>query len=77
MPIPAIGQPFQRVGIAVYLGDERKLSSMLDVAQEQLSKEQYKQKEWYDKQSRVQEFQENDEVLVLLPTSSSKLTASW
>ena len=54
-----------------------KLNNTVDVAQEHLSKEQCKQKKWYDKQSRILGFKPNEEVLVLLPTSASKLTASW
>ena len=36
-----------------------------------------RQKTWYDKGARERSFQPGDQVLVLLPTSSSKLTAQW
>ncbi len=35
------------------------------------------QKAWYDKTAQQQEFQPNDKVSVLLPTSSNKLVAEW
>lgn len=44
---------------------------------ENVAKAQTKQKRWYDKGARLREFQKGDLVLVLLPTSSSKLLAQW
>ena len=45
--------------------------------QEILSKAQGKQKTWYDKNVQVREFEPVDPILVLLPTSSSKLLEQW
>ena len=50
-----------------------KLLKMSELVQENLSKSQSQQKTWYDKKARVHEFQPGDLVLVLLPTSTSKL----
>ena len=44
---------------------------------ENLKKVQDKQREWYHKDARLREFSEGDPVLVLLPTSTSKLLAQW
>ena len=50
---------------------------MAELVRENLTKSQQKQKTWYDKDARVREFADGDPVLVLLPTSSSKLFAKW
>eukprot|EP00731_Ephydatia_muelleri_P007554 Em0003g1802a len=38
---------------------------------------QKQQKRWYDSNARMREFKDGDQVLVLLPSSTSKLLASW
>ena len=50
---------------------------MTEIVQENVSKEQSRQKRWYDKGARTREFKPGDLVLVLLPTSSNKLLAQW
>ena len=50
---------------------------MAELVKENLTISQQKQKTWYDKNARVCEFAGGDPVLVLLPTSSSKLLAQW
>ena len=50
---------------------------MSELVQKNLSKSQTQQKNWYDRRSRVREFKAGDPVLVLLPTSTSKLLAQW
>ena len=35
------------------------------------------QKKWYNRNVREREFNEENQVLVLLPTTTSKLTAKW
>lgn len=50
---------------------------MAETVEENLTKVQGKQKRWYDKGARLREFKKGDPVLVLLPTSSSKLLALW
>ena len=50
---------------------------MSELVQKNPSKSQTQQKNWYDRRSRVREFKAGDPVLVLLPTSTSKLLAQW
>ena len=50
---------------------------MSDLVKENLEKSQEKQKYWYDKGARVQQFEVGDPVLVLLPTTTDKLLAQW
>ena len=54
-----------------------RMSSMTELVRKQLEKAQEKQKLWYDKAAREREFKPGDQVLVLLPTSASKLLAKW
>ena len=61
--------------VSYVLSTQQKLRKMTEIVQENLSKAQEKQKTWYDKNARVREFETGDPVLVLLPTSSSKLLA--
>ena len=53
------------------------LRHISELAQENLKAAQTKQKLWYDKGARVKEFQQGQHVLVLLPSSTSKLHAEW
>ena len=52
-----------------------KLSEMSEIVQENIVKQQKRQKRWYDHGARLREFK-GDPVLVMLPTSSNKLRAS-
>ena len=54
-----------------------KMEKMLEAVQTNLEKAQQKQKKWYDKNARQREFEVGDQVLVLLPTATSKLLAQW
>ena len=54
-----------------------KLSKMQAIVQDNLKGSQQWQKRWYDKSARHREFQQGDQVLVLLPTSTNKLLAQW
>ena len=54
-----------------------RMSAMSDHVQENLKSAGARQKKWYDKNARDCSFQAGEQVLVLLPTSSSKLTAQW
>lgn len=47
------------------------------VSWENLPRAQQQLKQWYDRNARTQEFKTENMVLVLLPTSSSKLLAQW
>ena len=44
---------------------------------ENVTKQQDRQKRWYDAKARMQEFKPGDLVLELLPTSTNKLLAQW
>ena len=50
---------------------------MKELADTNLLKAQEQQKVWYDRNTRKREFQCNDMVLLLLPTSTNKLLAKW
>ena len=54
-----------------------RMSQTMEIAQTNLARAQERQKKWYDRNARVREFSEGDEVLILLPTSSNKLKAEW
>ena len=56
---------------------QERLSGMTDLVQENLGRAQKVQKTWYDGNARLREFKPGDSVLVLLPTSTSKLLAQW
>jgi hypothetical protein len=50
---------------------------MRDIVGKNLTDKQSKMKAWYDRNTRKRHFSPGDEVLVLLPTESSKMTATW
>ena len=54
-----------------------KLATMAELVKDNLERAQKKQKLWYDQNARQRELKPGDLVLVLLPTSSSSLTAQW
>ena len=54
-----------------------RLERMAAEARENMETASGRQKSWYDRGARERTFQPGDQVLVLLPTSSSKLTAQW
>lgn len=54
-----------------------RMDRMCEEAQGNMQSARATQKMWYDKKARERTFKSGDEVLVLLPTSSSKLTAQW
>lgn len=54
-----------------------KLQGMTNLAQEHMAEAQQKQKSWYDKSARTRSFVPGQQVLVMLPTVSSKLLAKW
>ena len=65
-------------GVVSYiLAIREKLEKMTELVQENLSRAQKQQKEWYDRNARSREFEAGDRVLVLLPTSANKLLARW
>ena len=56
---------------------QERLAMLTELVQENLTQTQRTQKAWYDRHARSREFQPGDQVLVLLPTSASKLLAEW
>lgn len=54
-----------------------RLAAMSQLAQQNLKTAAARQKRWYDHNVRERSFEAGDKVLVLLPTSASKLTAQW
>ena len=50
---------------------------MTDLVQQNMLKSQADQKRWYDRNARTRKFEPGDQVVVLLPTSTSKLLAQW
>ena len=59
------------------LAMREKLSHMTELVRENLTRAQQQQKHWYDRTAVEREFQTGDQVLVLLPTDTSKLLARW
>ena len=54
-----------------------RLADTAEMIKENLTKRKAKIKTWYDKQARFREFDPGDEVLVLLPSDTSKMKAMW
>jgi transposase InsO family protein len=54
-----------------------KLDSMMELAQETMAKSQRRNKFYFDKHAKDRKFKDGDQVLVLLPTNSSKLLMQW
>ena len=50
---------------------------MAELVEENLKEAQHAQKQWYDQQAHERKFQADDQVLVLLPSSTGKLLAQW
>ena len=55
----------------------QRLKETCKVAQEQLSRSAKRYNKYYDTKSRDRKFKEGDRVLVLRPTSNSKLLLQW
>ena len=72
------GNESQNESVVSYvLSTREKLKQMVDCVHENLTKQQDRQKRWYDAKARMREFKPGDLVLVLLPTSTNKLLAQW
>ena len=63
--------------IAHVLTIRERLEKMRNIVKENLEEAQQVQKKAYDKRARDQILKEGDKVLVLLPTTTNKLTAQW
>ncbi len=65
-------------GIVQYVLEMRdRLEQNREQAKENLQEKQQVQKRWYDQHARLRQFQPGQKVLLLLPTSTSKLLAKW
>ena len=54
-----------------------RLQDTCEVAKQELSRAQGRQKHYYDSKSRERKFQAGDKVLLLLPTDGNKLLMQW
>ena len=63
--------------VSYVLSMQEKLSTMSELAEENLAKAQQRQKIWYDENAREHQIEPGAQVLVLLPTEMSKLLAQW
>ena len=63
--------------VSYVLTVQERLAKLRDIVRDNLEDARATQKKWYDRHARTQEFQPGDKVLVLLPTSTNKLLASW
>ena len=61
--------------VSYVLSMQIKLSTMSELAKENLAKAQQRQKKWYDENARERQIEPGSQVLVLLPTETSKLLA--
>ena len=59
------------------LSIRERMEEMTDLVKENLIETQKRQKRWYNRTARERELQPDEEVLVLLPTSTNKLLAQW
>ena len=59
------------------VGMRERLEAKAELVKENVGKAQRYQKEWFDKQERESELKAGEKVLILLPTSASKLLAKW
>ncbi|KAL0152831.1 hypothetical protein M9458_051871 [Cirrhinus mrigala] len=65
-------------GIVQYVLEMRDhLERYREQAKENLQEKQQAQKRWYDQHARLRQFRPGQKVLLLLPTSTSKLLAKW
>ena len=59
------------------LAIRERMDEMTEIVKDNMKEAQQQQKTWYDKTARETESKPDEEVLVLLPTSSNKLLAQW
>ena len=63
--------------VSYVLTVQERLTKLGDIVHQHMEEAQATQKKWYDHHAHTREFSDGDQVLVLLPTSSNKLLASW
>ncbi|KAK7913399.1 hypothetical protein WMY93_013610 [Mugilogobius chulae] len=69
------GEPINVVSYVIQMRE--KLQKMSELAQDNMKAAQRGQKTWYDRAARHRSLEPGDKVLVMLPTSDSKLLAKW
>lgn len=63
--------------VAYILMMRDRLEAMAEVARKTEASAKERQKTWYDQTARERSFEPGEQVLVLLPSTTSKLTAQW
>ena len=63
--------------VSYVVGMRERLEAMAVLAKKNVGKAQRHQKAWFDRQARERELKVGEKVLILLPTSASKLLAKW
>lgn len=72
-PLPRVAKVWYHI-IMLMIRNFEKIVSLLKM---NMTKTQLKQKHWYDKSARERTFEAGEQVLILLPTSTSRLLAQW
>ena len=70
-------EPSDESVVSHILSIQEKLERATELVQENSARAKAQQKAWYDRNARDREFQPDEQVLVLLPTSMSKFLARW
>ena len=63
--------------VSYILSVQEKLAGMMELVKQNSIKAKAQQKAWYDRNARERELQPGEQVLVLLPTCTSKLLVEW
>ena len=64
-----------RVLFPMFCQCRKNSQQCLELAKENLAKAQQRQKKWYDENARERQIEPGSQVLILLPTETSKLLA--
>ena len=63
--------------VSYVVGMRERVEPIAKLVKENVRKVRKRQKEWFDRQARERELKVGEKVLILLPTSGSKLLAKW
>ena len=69
--------PTEQNVIQYVLDMRKRMADMLEVAQDNITDSQTKQKKWYDKKARERKYELGQKVLLLLPDDAGKMKAKW
>ena len=72
-----VDEKSSEIVVSYVLSVQEKLDKMTVLVEENLKEAQQTQKQWYDQKAHERKFQTHDQVLVLFPSSTSKLLAQW